>query len=793
MHKKFLFILLFIWSFALYSPAQTYLISNGGTVSTCTGDFYDSGGNAGDYQSGEDYTMTFCSNSTTNTHIRVYFWEFNINPADTLYIYDGNSTAAPLIGTYNNANTLFLYSVQASISNASGCLTFRFKSHSAASAPGWEAEIFCQPLCQTVLVSIDSLNTSPHPNDTSYIPLCFGDSIHFAAMGIYPQNNMVYTQSDATSTFEWDFGDGNTATGQVVDHYYAVPMGYDVALTITDVNGCVSTNTLDVRVMMSRNPITDVNALSDICSGSDTVYMNVGYDPNSVVTVEPIGGVQSATESFDSTMFIPDGPNCPQLCYNTDVTFTSFAPGQTVNSASDILSICVNMEHTFVGDLDFTIICPNSQQVVLKSYINSGGANLGNANSNDNSSQPCAASANPPGTGWNYCWSEIYPTIGTFNTHSSGTQMDSTNIYNNTGYYDPEAAFAGLIGCPLNGTWTIKICDNWGIDNGYIFNWTLNLDPNLVPQGWTYDVPIDSVGWYGSFLHPLNDSTAYVIPDSGGTYSYIVTVYDAFGCSWDTTLFMDVIQTPEPNLGNDTIICDGQSITLDGGDGDIYYWSTGDTQKQIQVSTPGVYIVYIENTNGSKSCYGQDTIEVSLVPDPMFDLGYDITLCSHEEYIFNAQAINSNYHYLWTFDGQSVTTPNSTWHVNEWTPGQHMIIVDLAECPLYADTIMVTAELCEVKVPNVFTPNGDGVNDEFQIEIINSDKSFGLAYPNSTMLIYNRWGKKIYENPNYNGDGSWWNGEKCAEGVYFWVLQINLGDGTFQEVNGVVHILDNEN
>lgn len=349
MHKKFLFILLFIWSFALYSPAQTYLISNGGTVSTCTGDFYDSGGNAGDYQSGEDYTMTFCSNSTTNTHIRVYFWEFNINPADTLYIYDGNSTAAPLIGTYNNANTLFLYSVQASISNASGCLTFRFKSHSAAPAPGWEAEIFCQPLCQTVLVSIDSLNTSPHPNDTSYIPLCFGDSIHFAAMGIYPQNNMVYTQSDATSTFEWDFGDGNTATGQVVDHYYAVPMGYDVALTITDVNGCVSTNTLDVRVMMSRNPITDVNALSDICSGSDTVYMNVGYDPNSVVTVEPIGAVQSATESFDSTMFIPDGPNCPQLCYNTDVTFTSFAPGQTVNSASDILSICVNMEHTFVG------------------------------------------------------------------------------------------------------------------------------------------------------------------------------------------------------------------------------------------------------------------------------------------------------------------------------------------------------------------------------------------------------------------------------------------------------------
>jgi len=134
MYKKIFFAIFILFTFVSTTNAQTYLISTGGTQTTCTGDFYDSGGAAGDYATAEDYTMTFCSSSATNTHIRVYFWDFNVNPADTLYVYDGNSTAAPLIGAYNNSNTLFLYSVQASITNASGCLTFRFKSHGGTGA-----------------------------------------------------------------------------------------------------------------------------------------------------------------------------------------------------------------------------------------------------------------------------------------------------------------------------------------------------------------------------------------------------------------------------------------------------------------------------------------------------------------------------------------------------------------------------------------------------------------------------------------------------------------------------------
>jgi subtilisin-like proprotein convertase family protein len=195
-----------------------------------------------------------------------------------------------------------------------------------------------------------------------------------------------------------------------------------------------------------------------------------------------IGKVNGQT--FDSTIFIPDGPNCPQgLCYNTNVTITTFPSGDTIESANDILSFCINMEHSFVGDLNITVICPNGQSCIMKSFINSGGAYMGvpyggtNHSTYDNG---CDSANNPHGTGWNYCWSQTYPNIGTINSHSNQSLLDSTHISSNSGYYLPDQDFSQLIGCPLNGTWDVQICDNWALDNGYVFGWALNLDSLLL-------------------------------------------------------------------------------------------------------------------------------------------------------------------------------------------------------------------------------------------------------------------------------------------------------------------------
>ena len=66
---------------------------------------------------------------------------------------------------------------------------------------------------------------------------------------------------------------------------------------------------------------------------------------------------------------------------------------------------------------------------------------------------------------------------------------------------------------------------------------------------------------------------------------------------------------------------------------------------------------------------------------------------------------------------------------------------------------------CPIVIPNVFTPNQDGVNDTFEI---------GALPQNCRLYIYDRWGKLIFESGNYNNE---WNGEGELAAVYFYVLE----------------------
>jgi gliding motility-associated-like protein len=868
--KRNISLLVFLLFLSQFGFSQSYLISAGGTVTACSGDFFDGGDQTGNYGDNENFTMTIHAPAAPNTHIKMIWNAFDVEPGDTLFIHDGSSTGAPLIGKYNN-NNLPPSFTQASVYNASGDLTFHFVSNGQYNSAGWWGGFICGTVCQEVIAAIDTNVCLPLPDDSNYINICFGDNIHFAALssgpGVFPQNNALYAQSAATSTFEWDFGDGVIATGPVVDHLYTVAKGYDVTLKITDVNGCYNANSIGIRVRISSNPIAQINPLADMCSSIDTTIITLGYSIGSSIIITPITSHQQASQKYDSVTFIPDGPSCPPGCYSTNVTFNDFAPGQTITNGNQVLSVVISIEHSFAGDLGFTLYCPNGQNVVLDANDHSGGAGLGIGYEPDGSNI-CDPANNIPGTPWIYGWSQIYPQQGSLNTLDGSVSfpvgIPAADTINHTGYFTPDQSFANLVGCPLNGTWNIEICDNWGSDNGYIFMWGLNLDPSLLPVGWGYTVPIDTVYWTGNFFTVLNDTTIMAIPDSSGIYGYGVHVVDEYGCTYDTTIYVQVVQTPEVDLGNDTIICDNTILYLDGGTGDYYSWSTGSHNQTVPVGVNGTgfYVETIENYNlaHTLTCADQDTLYVRALrlPDP-FDLGPD--LCIHDQVIFDAQNPGPPFHYDWntgdTNQTITVTTTGSydvtvaemqgyncemtdnvnvivfpvpsfnigqdsticnhqtieirindlngalddypyeiTWWpfssnnsedryitVSRPLPNLYTVICEVKGCELYADTLMLNVEACPLEIPNVFTPNGDGHNDYFVIENIE-------FYPNSTMLVYNRWGRKVYENNNYQGD---WDGEKCSDGVYFFVFTANYGNygngDELKQQNGTVTIL----
>ena len=631
MKKIFLFLLIF-FLFVKTSLPQTYLISSGGTQTTCAGDFFDNGGGGAAYGANRNDVMTFKSNNVTNTHIKVNFNIFDVHSSDTLLVYDGLNISAPIIYRLNNSTATVPFSVKASINNPSGALTFRFKSNSVNQGAGWFSSLICTPMCQDVIAALDLASCIPTPvleNNVYYFNICKGDAVTFVAntgTTAFPQNNVIYAQDVNNSVFTWDFGDGQMNVGSNQNHQYSTPRGYDVTLKVQDVRGCLSSNAINTRVRIADNPLRQINPLPDICSG-DSLLISVGYDPSNTININPIGAHQSSSQRFDSTMFIPDGPNCSVQCYNTYVSFNIFSPGQVIRTGSDISSICINMEHSWNGDLGFRIICPNGQSVVLDpNDHNGGGVFLGVPNETDNG---CLPQNNPPGSGWVYCWSESFGATQTLTQRGAGSTgtIDSTNRANRTNYILPNNPLSGLIGCPLNGTWNIEICDDWGIDNGYIFWWQLDLASSLLPQNWSYDVQIDTVAWTGPYLYNWTDTTVTVIPPdstSTATYTYSFSIIDEYGCFYDTSLTLDVVRRPTVNLGLDKAICYGQSVNLDaGGPYTTYTWSNGANSQVVTAVDSGFYYVRVDNFNGTLTCSNFDTVYVTVHPTPVVDFVAD--------------------------------------------------------------------------------------------------------------------------------------------------------------------------
>ncbi|MBR4197858.1 MAG: T9SS type A sorting domain-containing protein [Bacteroidales bacterium] len=237
----------------------------------------------------------------------------------------------------------------------------------------------------------------------------------------------------------------------------------------------------------------------------------------SFVAMLLLAAVSYSQVNYVGRVFLPDAPQTPNSdsCVIVPVTVNQFMSGETVESITDISSICVNMEHSYMGDLMISIVCPNGSEAVLKGDVRTDSIRSGsggfmglpyggnNHPTWDPTNQVSDSVYNPYGVGWNYCWSldnEYDKSRGyiggsnyiqlTYNFASlpqgfqssfgpAGMQTfsttDSSDYANKSGYYLPTGDFTTLVGCPLNGEWAIKICDLWSPDNGWLFGWSMDL------------------------------------------------------------------------------------------------------------------------------------------------------------------------------------------------------------------------------------------------------------------------------------------------------------------------------
>lgn len=627
-------------------------------ITTCNAYIYDNGGENSVYTAGVDYWLTIHPSSGAAT---IRFMEFDVAETDTLYIYNGtdpNNDSIPLmIGSLavpwvNNSNVIQVgdQEVSATIQNPTGALTLHFVSAAGSSCgAGFALLVSCQEPCQRLHANIDFANSVPTPHfDTElndgyyYIDFCPGDTIHLEAYATYPDNDYSYHQDQTSTYFDWSFG--TSGYGQTTfDYMFNQGQGYDLTLSLREShngNVCYGQTPVAIRVRGSKDPFVHASLLEDVCQGTE-VPLLVSMDSAATIMVQPVGSTQESSLAVDSMVFIPDGPNCAVQCYSSSVNFTAFPPGATITSGADILAVRLNLEHEFIGDINISLICPNNRSVLLmpdhcgsnQSYFFGEPMGYNSHHSYDGTgSGVCDPNQNTPGTGWNYCWSENsnYAQIANsecFNhvgAHMSNS-VDSSNVAQRTNYYPPNQSFSNLIGCPLNGLWQIRICDTWSSDNGYIFQWELSLDPSLMPQDWTYDVDITGINWSGGNIVATSDSTAAINTDQPGDYTYVFTIVDEFGCQYDHTMDLKVVQQPQFEL-TDQNICVGEIATLDphfeyvGNPGfDEYVWNNGESTPVISTSTNGNYSLTINTYNDDRSlvCTYSDSAQVILNPQPI--------------------------------------------------------------------------------------------------------------------------------------------------------------------------------
>ena len=122
---------------------------------------------------------------------------------------------------------------------------------------------------------------------------------------------------------------------------------------------------------------------------------------------------------------------------------------------------------------------------------------------------------------------------------------------------------------------------------------------------------------------------------------------NALGCASRDSVFVGLMALPaEVDLGKDTSLCEGQSLTLQTASGDNLIWSDGSNETNLHVSQSGTYWARRSNACGVRA----DTVEVEFLPVPVFSLGNDTAICQGET--IELQGPGGWTSYLWQ-DGQS--------------------------------------------------------------------------------------------------------------------------------------------
>jgi gliding motility-associated-like protein len=553
----------------------------------------------------------------------------------------------------------------------------------------------------------------------------------------------------------------------------------------TDANGCSGSGTTTITV----NPLPTISAGPDvnICangavtltgSGPGTPSWSPAPGLSSTSVINPSAS-PAATTTYTLTL-------TNNGCVNSDdVTVTVF-PNPTLTVSNDT-AVCIGDCATLTasgadfyvwapaaGITDPTLASQNVCPVTTTTYDVTGFIVSGNSVQNGDFSGGAV--------GFNSDY------VLNANTQSESTYFVTT---------DANLTHPGFTGFDhTTGSGNFMVVNGSGTPNTSVWCQTITVQPNTdyVFSTWVSTLAVGSPAILQFSINGTNLGSAFTAPAVTGQWDEFYTTWNSgaatsaticivnqntatggndFGlddiffsalCSATASVTVTVNPLPSINAGNDVTLCEGQSTTLSGSGGTSYSWNNGVTNGQSFVpATSGTYTVTGTDANG---CVNTDQVNVTLLPPPVASFTADSTTGYPGLTVnFTNNSLNAN-SYLWSFGNGSIanvtTTSNQTSTYNG--PGTYSVILlaDNGYCQ-DTDTLLITIIPFPdpiIYIPNVFTPNGDGSNDQFTIQTQYVDVL--------EIQIFNRWGNEMKE---IVGLTDYWdgksNGKDVDDGVYF--------------------------
>ena len=507
-------------------------------------------------------------------------------------------------------------------------------------------------------------------------------------------------------TYLWDNGSTDTIRTGLTAGTYRV--------TVTNpANGCTISNSV---TLVDPQPVTvSVTTTNLTCSGAN----------DGSATAAVTGGTFPYNYAWNST---------PPQVGSTAVLL----PAGTYNVTVADLNGCTA---TNSG----TVSATNPIVITVTNYadISCNGADDGAITISVSGGQPS----------YTYNWSNGAPSSPSVSGLSPGP-IDVA-VFDNTGTCNETMAFdilePALLVSTVNATRNVTC--NGGNDGG------VDLGVSGGTLSYTYQ-------WSGG------ETTGDLLSASAGAFS--VTVSDANGCTHvsagsltePTAITSSISVIDAGCYGNDSGVAD---LTVSGGTaGYTFYWSNNETTQNISSLPAGDYLVVITDASG---CILIDNVTVTEFTE------------------LDVQISKTNPSCIGKSDGKIVLTVNGNSPTISWSDGTTDSVLTNLAAGSYTATVtdansctqVVTfvieestascgGNILDVAIPNVFSPNGDGTNDFFDIYAAEDVSKIGVK-------IYDRWGTRVYDNPNQlPNPNQGWNGsirgKEAQLGSYVYVMEI---------------------